>query len=170
MYNPEYQRRFQFEYVKSTRIDPGFDFYTSEIPKKCVSFDQKQLVEMTVLSGVYNALSVIKFVLVKQAGSHIDIEPIIDEFLTSHQYHNLCDNLYTNWSTEQKFYFTKDFADQPVVLSCEPMSYGGALSKDTNFISYITKLLPKDISKKLAYLKLQTNFGQITSELCNEID
>jgi len=170
MYNPEYQQRFQFEYVKSTRIDPGFDFYTSEIPKKCVSFDQKQLVEMTVLSGVYNALSVIKFVLVQQAESHIDIEPIIDDFLTSRQYHNLCNNLYTNWSTEQKFYFTKDFSDQPVVLSCEPMSYGGALSKDTNFISYITKLLPKDTSKKLARLRLQTNFGQITSELCNEID
>jgi tRNA A37 methylthiotransferase MiaB len=170
MYNPEYQRRFQFEYVKSTRIDPGFDFYTSEIPKKCVSFDQKQLVEMTVLSGIYNALSVIKFVLVQQTESHIDIEPIIDDFLTSHQYYNLCDNLYTNWSTEQKFYFTKDFSDKPVVLSCEPMSYGGALSKDKNFISYITKLLPKDISKKLAWLRLQTNFGQITSELCNEID
>jgi hypothetical protein len=170
MYDPEYQRQFQFEYVKSTRIDSSFVFYISEIPKKCISFDQKQLVEMTVLSGVYNALSVIKFVLARQTGSHMDIELIIDEFLTSYQYHNLCNNLYTNWSTEQKFYFTKDFADNPVVLSCEPMTYGGVLSKDINFILYITNLLPKDIAGKLAQLRLQTNFAQITNELCNEID
>jgi len=170
MYDPEYQRRFQFEYVKSTRIDPGFDFYTSEIPKKCVSFDQKQLVEMTVLSGVYNALSVIKFVLTQQAGSHIEIEPIIDDFLTSHQYHSLCNNLYINWSTEQKFYFTKDFSDQPVVLSCEPISYGITLAKDKNFILYITKFLSKDTSRKLAHLRLQPNISQIISELCSEID
>lgn len=170
MYDSEYQRRFKFEYVKSTRIDPGFDFYISEIPKKCISFDQKQLVEMTVLSGVYNALSVMKFVLAQQAGAHMDIEPIIDEFLISYQYHDLCNNLYSNWSTQQKFYFTKNFVNQPAVLSCEPMTYGGALSKDKNFILYITKLLPKDIARKLAQLGLQDNFNQITNELCNEID
>ena len=169
-YNPEYQRRFQFEYVKSTRLDPNYVFYISEIPKKCISFDQRQLVEMTVLSGVYNALSVIKFLLLRHAGLQLDIELIIDAFLTSCQYHNLCNNLYTNWSTEQKFYFTKDFSNKPVLLASEPMGYGSALSRDINFILYITNLMPKDIAGKLSQLRLQTNLDQLSSELCSEVD
>jgi tRNA A37 methylthiotransferase MiaB len=170
MYDPEYQKRFQFEYVKSTRIDPGFDFYTSEIPKKCISFDQQDLVQMTLLSGVYNALSVIKFIVLRQTDASMDIEPIVDAFVTSSHYQTLCDNLYTNWATEQKFYFTKDFAGNPAVLTCEPMSFGGTLISDNNFIMYVAKLLPREISKKLVQLTLENNFKQFARDLCNEID
>jgi len=170
MYDPEYQRQFQFEYVKSTRITYDTDFYISEIPKKCISFDQRQLVEMTVLSGVYYALSTIKFLMIRQAELHINIEPIVDNFLISSQYHDSCENLYTNWSTKQKFYFTRNFSGNPVMLSCDPMSYGSALVVDNNFIAYIAKLLPHDVSKKLMQLTLQDNLKDIVANLSSEID
>jgi hypothetical protein len=170
MYDPEYQQKFQFEYVKSTRIDPGFDFYISEIPKKCISFDQLDLVKMTVLSGIYNALSVTKFIMMKHSGLHIDIELIIDDFLSSSQYQNLCDNLYTNWTTEQKFYFTVDFLGNPTVMSCEPTSFGSALVSNNNFIAYIVKKLPRDVSKNFVSLSLKSNFKHLAGELCGEID
>jgi len=170
MYDPEYQQKFQFEYVKSTRIDPGFDFYISEIPKKCISFDQLDLVKMTVLSGIYNALSVTKFIMMKHSGLHIDIELIIDDFLSSSQYQDLCDNLYTNWTTEQKFYFTVDFLGNPTVMSCEPTSFGSALVSNNNFIAYIVKKLPRDVSKNFVSLSLKSNFKHLAGELCGEID
>lgn len=170
MYDPEYQRQFQFEYVKSTRISSDCDFYISEIPKNCISFDQRQLVEMTVLAGVYNALSVIKFSMMQQAELHINIEPIVDDFLTSSQYCDLCENLYTNWSTEKKFYFTRNFSGNPAVLSCDPMSYGSDLIADNRFIVYIAKLLPQHASRKLMQLTLQSNLRDIAANLSNEID
>lgn len=170
MYDPTYQQKFRFEYVKSTRIDPGFDFYTSEIPKKCISFDQRDLVEMTLLSGVYNALSVIKFILLRQTGLCLDIEPIVDVFVASLYYQTLCDNLYANWTTEQKFYFTKDFTGNPAVLTCEPMSFGGYLASNNNFIAYVAKLLPQDTSKKLMQLALRPDFKDSARDLCSEID
>jgi tRNA A37 methylthiotransferase MiaB len=170
MYDPTYQQKFRFEYVKSTRIDPGFDFYTSEIPRKCISFDQRDLVEMTLLSGVYNALSVIKFILLRQTGLCLDIEPIVDVFVASLHYQTLCDNLYANWTTEQKFYFTKDFIGNPAVLTCEPMAFGGYLASNNNFIVYIAKLLPQDTSKKLMQLALRPDFKDSARDLCSEID
>jgi tRNA A37 methylthiotransferase MiaB len=170
MYDPEYQRRFQFEYVKSTRIDTGLDFYVSEIPKKCISFDQQDLVKMTLLSAVYNALSVIKFIVLQKTGECIDIEPVVDDFLNSSYYQILYNNLYINWTTEQKFYFTKNFIGHPAVLNCDPMAFGGHLASNNNFIVYIAKLLPQDTSKKLMQLVLQSDFKDSASDLCNEID
>lgn len=170
MYDPEYQRKFQFEYVKSIRVDTELDFYTSEIPKKCISFDQQDLVQMTVLSGVYNALSVIKFIMLKQTGLELDIEIVVDNFLISSNYQNLCNNLYHNWTSEQKFYFTKDFAGNPTVLTCEPMSFGGYLASNNNFIVYIAKVLPDGVSKKLIELVVKSNFRNLAGGLANEID
>jgi hypothetical protein len=170
MYDPEYQRRFQFEYVNSTRVDTGLDFYVSEIPKKCFSFDQHDLVKMALLSGIYNALSAIKFIVSQQAGEYIDIEPIVDNFLISSYYHSLYNNLYTNWTTEQKFYFTTSFAGNSAVIACETRTFGSSLAKDNNFIVYIAKLLPQNISKKLSRLALQTNFKNLVDELYHEAD
>jgi putative methyltransferase len=170
MYDPEYQRRFQFEYVNSTRVDTELDFYVSEIPKKCFSFDQHDLVKMALLSGIYNALSAIKFIVSQQAGEYIDIEPIVDNFLISSYYHTLYNNLYTNWTTEQKFYFTTSFAGNSAVIACETRTFGSSLAKDNNFIVYIAKLLPQNISKKLSRLALQTNFKNLVDELYHEAD
>jgi hypothetical protein len=152
------------------RIDTGLDFYTSEIPKKCISFDQQDLVQMTVLSGVYNALSVIKFIMLKQTGVELDIEIVVDDFLTSSNYQTLCNNLYHNWTTEQKFYFTEDFTGNPTVLTCEPMSFGSYLASNNNFIVYVAKVLPNNASKKLIELVIKSNFKQLAGGLANEID
>jgi tRNA A37 methylthiotransferase MiaB len=170
VYDPEYQKQFQFEYIKSTRINPNFDFYVSEIPKKCISFDQKDLVKMTVLSAFYNALSIMKFIMLRQTGLHIDIEPVIDNLLTSDGYRILCDNLYTNWINEQNFYFTQDFLGNSTIRSCEPMSFGGWLATNDSFILYVAKLLPREFTKKLFQLTVKDNFKQVANELCNEID
>lgn len=170
MYDPEYQRRFQFKYVKSTRLDTELDFYTSEIPKECISFDQQDLVQMTVLSGVYTALSLIKFIMLKQTGLELDIEIVVDNFLISSNYQTLFNNLYHNWTSEQKFYFTKDFIGNPTVLTCEPRAFGVYLASNNNFIVYIAKVLPDNVSKKLIRLVVTSNFSNLASTLANEID
>ena len=54
IYDPEYQRRFQYEYVHSNRILGTM--YSSKIPKKSSSFDQQDLVHMNLLSAMYLAL------------------------------------------------------------------------------------------------------------------
>jgi hypothetical protein len=101
---------------------------------------------------------------------HIDIEPIIDNLLNSSGYSILCNNLYTNWINEQKFYFTQDFLGNPILKSCEPMSFGGSLTVDDRFILQVLKVLPRDVSKKLFQLTVKSDFKQIANELCNEID
>ena len=109
LYNTNYQDKFQFEYIESNRLD-GLRVYSSLIPKKCISFNQLDLVEMQVTSVLMHMLSLInlRFNLERK-----ELELITDSLLTSENYRRLRDNLYYNWTVDNNFYYTISFSGEP---------------------------------------------------------
>jgi len=108
--NPEYQQKFQFTYSTSERInDTGFIF-RGKFPQSCVSFTQKEFVEMVVLVSFMTGISDFKEkIKYKELTSTLDINILLDIFLNSKQYQILTENLYNNWVTNDKFFYTIDF-------------------------------------------------------------
>ena len=78
IYDPEYQRQFQYEYVDSNRIYSS-GVYLSKIPKKSKSFSQQNLVQMNVLSAIYQALCLINFALQENHAPILNISEIVDD-------------------------------------------------------------------------------------------
>ena len=109
LYDTNYQDKFQFEYIESNRLD-GNRVYSSLIPKKCISFNQLDLVEMQVTSVLMHALSVINLRLNLERE---ELELIADSLLTSDNYCRLRDNLYHNWTVDNNFYYTISFSGEP---------------------------------------------------------
>ena len=105
IYDPEYQRQFQYEYVDSNRIYSS-GVYLSKIPKKSKSFSQQNLVQMNVLSAIYQALCLINFALQENHAPILNISEIVDDFLHSTHYTSLYNNLYLNWTANNNFYYT----------------------------------------------------------------
>ena len=67
MYDPEYQKKWQFEYDKAVRKDFQEKYYVGIVPKKCISFDQHDLTQMIVLSGISEAISIINLALIQHS-------------------------------------------------------------------------------------------------------
>ena len=80
------------------------------MPKKCISFNQLDLVEMQVTSVLMHMLSLInlRFNLERK-----ELELITDSLLTSENYRRLRDNLYYNWTVDNNFYYTISFSGEP---------------------------------------------------------
>jgi hypothetical protein len=151
MYDPEYQKQFQFEYVYSQRIT--WRKYFSYIPKKSNSFDQSDLVAMTVLTGVYCAMSVINLALIENKVETLDIAEVVSDFLSSDYYKNLYTNLYENWTTENNFYFTKGIDQDSVEI---PDTRLNAYLVDNNvFLKYLLKFVP--LHNQIKFVKLSVN-------------
>ena len=116
--DPAYQEKYQFKYVVSKRVSstegqPDFEGY---IPKSCVSFTQEELVEMAVIGHVYCGGSLIKLICCKNGLPSFNIESLVDAFLNSENIQVLKQNLYANWSKENKFYYTVNFDGTPAKL------------------------------------------------------
>ena len=112
VYDPEYQRKFQFQYVYSTRLD-GDVKYQSNIPKNSSSFDQKDIVQMTILSAFYWTIVAINSILYENNQPALNISTVIDRLLKSENYSRLYHNLYHNWVVDNNFYYTINFSGQP---------------------------------------------------------
>lgn len=167
MYNPEYQQKFQYEYIHSMRILGGCP-YSSKIPKKSKSFSQQDLVQMNVLSGIYLALSAINCALQQNHAALLDITEIVDDFLHSSYYQMLCNNLYRNWTENNNFYYTLNFSGQPELIP--DLGMGSSLVHNTSFLQYIsTFLLAKD---RRAFLKIAVNseFQRMIYEIHSDVD
>jgi hypothetical protein len=166
IYDPEYQRRFQYEYVHSNRILGGI--YSSKIPKKSSSFDQQDLVQMNLLSAIYLALSAINFVLREKNSQILDITRIVDEFLTSTHYQTLYNNLYHNWTVENNFYYTVNFSGEPAQIP--DLILGLKLTEDVSFLKYISTFLL--IDDRRAFLKMAVNseFQKMIHEIQSDVD
>ena len=151
MYDPEYQKQFQFEYVYSQRISPTK--YFSYIPKKSNSFDQADLVAMTVVTGVYGAMSFINLSLIENNVETLNIAEVVSDFLNSDYYKNLYTNLYENWTTENNFYFTKGIDQDSVEI---PDTRLNAYLVDNNvFLKYLLKFVP--LHNQIKFVKLSVN-------------
>jgi hypothetical protein len=170
MYDPEYQKQFQFEYVTSSRAHSNVNFFVSQLPKQCISFDQSDLVAMTLLSSFYYTLTTIKICAIKFVDIEFNIETIIDGLLNSVFYNDWYQNLYHNWITEQKFYFTKDFFGNSRVLPADPLAIGRELVVDNNFYVYLTKILPSNSNKDILKLLYNPDFKKLVNEMCSQIN
>jgi hypothetical protein len=170
MYDPEYQKQFQFEYVTSTRSTFDNNFFVSQLPKQCISFDQLDLVSMTLLSSFYYVVTTLKICATKFVEFDMNIESVINSLLNSKYYKDWYQNLYDNWTTEQKFYFTKDFFGNPCVLSADPLIVGSKLACNNKFNAYLLEILPLDKSNKILKLLVDPDFKKFVNEVYSQIN
>lgn len=153
LYNPEYQQKWEFEYSKVTRIGMGDSFYVGIIPKKCISFGQRDLVEMVITSIICETISVINLTIMQYFASRIDTSFLIDNMLSSAGYLLLCDNLYTNWLDADVFLLTQDFEGNNIDIHGVEGALGMYHLLNTNqFCLQIQNLLPENQKTQLTYL------------------
>lgn len=167
MYNPMYQQQFEFEYVVSNRISPN-GIYPSKIPKKSKFFNQQDLVQMNVLSGIYIALSLINFALKENNMPGLSISAVVDEFLQNDRNKNLCDNLYYNWTTHNNFYYTMNFSGQTTKTA--DFGLGVALTLDLSFLKYIATFFSTNDRLKFLLMVANAKFQKMANEIDYDID
>lgn len=166
MYDPEYQQQFQFEYVYSQRM--AWKKYFSYIPKKSNSFDQSDLVAMTVLTGVYCAMSVINLALIENKVETLDIAEVVLDFLSSDYYKNLYTNLYENWTTENNFYFTKGIDQDSVEIPDTHLNMH--LIGNSVFLKYLLKFVPSHNQMKFIKLSVESTFKNYIGTINSDFD
>lgn len=156
--DPDYQDKFQFEYVKSFRLDWGGRLYSSLIPKKCVSFDQRELVEMYTTSMIVHAVSFVKLRL-SMIQIELDAQPLVEHLLRTKNYHWLCDNLYHNWTVDNMFCYTINFSGQSIhTLPAD--SHGSVVQmcfQEKDFLLEINKLIKGKTAMEV--MKLFNNYS-----------
>ena len=99
--------------------------------------------------------------MIQYFGSRIDTEFIISHLLSSREYQMLCANLYSNWTNKQLFYFTKNFAGEPEIYSCEIGHASAVFLDQKKFILQVQNLLPDNQKEQLSYLinnKIMTDY------------
>ena len=167
MYDPEYQKQFQFEYVYSQRM--AYGKYFSYIPKKSNSFDQSDLVAMTVVTGVYWAMSVINLALIENNVETLNIAEAVSDFLNSDYYKNLHNNLYENWTTENNFYFTKGI-NQDIVEEIPDTRLNAYLVSNSVFLKYLLKFVPSHNQMKFIKLSVNSTFKNYMDTVFSDFD
>ena len=167
IYDPEYQRKFQYEYVHSNRI-LGETIYSSKIPKKSSSFDQQDLVQMNLLSAMYLALSAVNFALRENNSQTLNITQVVDEFLNSTHYKNLYNNLYCNWTVENNFYYTVDFSGNTTQIP--DLILGLKLAEDVSFLKYLSTFLLVDNRRTFLKMAVQSEFQKMIYEIHLDVD
>jgi hypothetical protein len=167
IYDPEYQRKFQYEYVHSNRI-LGSKIYSSKIPKRSNSFDQADLVQMNLLSAIYLALSAINFAMQETNSKVLNTAEIVDDFLNSVHYKTLYNNLYHNWTVENNFYYTVDFSGNPTQIP--DLALGLALATDISFLKYISTFLLVDNQREFLKMAVKSQFQKMIYEIHVDVD
>jgi len=167
IYDPEYQQQFQYEYIDSNRIYSS-GFYLSKIPKKSKSFSQQNLVQMNVLSAIYQALSLINFALQENHTPILNISEIVDDFLSSTHYTSLYNNLYLNWTANNNFYYTVNFSGQYAEIS--DLAMGAQLVRNISFIKYVSLFLCEKDQRDLLRLATKTEFQKLMYQIFSDVD
>jgi hypothetical protein len=141
----EYQQKFNFAYSNSERFN-GTHYFRGTFPESCVSFTKEDFVTMTVLSHLYTALMIVKF----QSTIAFDVEKVVDYFINTPEYKNIKDNLYTNWVTNDKFYYTMDLDGKIKDLTaCYVFRIGSDWSTNSVLIKSIAKTLGSERNRFL---------------------
>ena len=166
IYDPEYQRKFQYEYVHSNRILGKI--YSSKIPKKSSSFDQHDLVQMNLLSAMYLSLSAINFALREHNSQPLNITQIVDEFLTSLHYKTLYNNLYRNWTVDNNFYYTVDFSGNPTQIA--DLILGLELAQDPHFIKYLSTFFSDNQRREFLKMAVKSEFQKMLYDIHLDVD
>ena len=170
LYDPEYQQKWEFEYSKVIRLGQGNSLYVSTIPKKCISFSQRDLAEMIITSIVCETISVINLTVMQYFKWRIDTDSLIDNLLSSEGYLLLCDNLYYNWVDANVFSLTKDFEGNDVGIYGVEVSYGMQnLLKNKKFCLQVQNLLPENQKTQVLYLMDEEIIFQFISDYLEEL-
>jgi tRNA A37 methylthiotransferase MiaB len=167
MYDPEYQHRFQFEYVASNRLTVDKITYQSNIPKKSSSFDQADIVQMNVLSMIYSSISVLNVALTEHNMPIFDVELIVEDFLKTEECQRLYNNLYSNWIKDNNFYYTINFSGTPQLI--EDITIRDLLD-DNKFLFYLTKFLSADAKKTFTRFAISQDLKHSLIEILSDTD
>jgi tRNA A37 methylthiotransferase MiaB len=169
MLNVEYQSKFQYEYVSSQRILHTDKYYFSQIPKKSSSFDQSDLVHMNLHTGFFIALAIINLTCIENSVDTIPISsPIIDNFLHSKQYQNLHQNLLTNWTEHNNFFYTINFGEKYQEVSDYQLA--NSFIHDTTFIKHMVELLPPKQKQQISKLAFESKFKNLLEQCGKDND
>jgi hypothetical protein len=163
--DPEYQKKFQYEYVLSNMTGMSVNNknrYQTYIPKKCISFDERQLVEMSTLGGLYTGLAIVKTFCWKNFATVLDIDTIVDALLDQDWYKNLNDNLYHNWTTKQNFIYT--LGDHEI---SDTKFFGFFIVTDNSFFINIYNALPQDLQNKFSQPEVQAKYYEYAKSIVN---
>lgn len=166
IYDPEYQQKFQYEYVYSNRILK--EKYYSLIPKKSSSFDQCDIVKMNLLSAIYLSVTIINLALAENKLQVLNIATVVDNFLKTNNYQNLYNNLYHNWLVENNFYYTINFSGHSEEIP--DLSLGLKLFQDTAFIKYVTTLMTPEQQRKFSKWSITSEFAKFVDKITSDID
>jgi hypothetical protein len=167
MFDPEYQRRFQYEYAQSNRIFNG-NLFASLITKKSKSFSHADLVHMSIISGLYQAMTIIKLAIIEHTQYELDIDKIIDTLIETSNYQALYNNLLTNWTTDNNFYYTIDFSGNPAKIG--DVSFSSKLVENKEFLKYIKDFLPQYLHGQYAKLIVFRTFEKLNKEIMRDFD
>ena len=167
LYDLEYQRKFQFEYTHSNRI-ANEKVYSSLLPKKSSSFDQSDLVTMTLLNSIYISLITINLVLIEHGLQTLDTSCVVNDFLDTSNYQNLHNNFYYNWSVENNFYYTINFSGTKTPIS--DINLSSALLGDYLFLKYLKKFIPTHQQNAFAKLCMSKEFVKLHDQDLSQID
>jgi hypothetical protein len=124
---------------------------------------------MFTLSGICEAVAMMNLTMIQHFKSRIDTKFIIDNLLSSEEYRILCDNLYSNWTSQQILCFTKDFTGDAETYSCEVGFASYTFLQHKKFTLQVQNLLPDNQKEQLSYLidnKIVINYVQ---ELFHEL-
>lgn len=144
MLDSEYQKKFKFEYSESLRFN-GIKFFNGKFAISCVSFTCEDFIKMSLLSIFYTAISLIKLFCYENKNINFDIEHLVDEFINSDYYTRLEQDLYENWTTNNKFYFRIDFDGSSRILpACIIIHTANAWICNKTFLKFVLNYTDKD--------------------------
>ena len=167
--DPEYQNKFQYEYIYSEKY-VGQLLFNSMVTKQCISFDANDIILMTIMSIIYVALSHINIILTNHQNEKLEIEYLVDILLESKNVQQLRNNLFNNWIMNNKFYFTINFNGTKDLLTPCPMEGGLNLPQDIKFIKYLSPFLSADQSRTLIQLLVSGTLHKEIMEIAEELD
>jgi tRNA A37 methylthiotransferase MiaB len=152
--DPEYQKKYQFVYSNSLRLYHGGPQlpYRSLFPQRCYSFDEWDLVQMTVLSHIFIAVQFIQM----HVRSDCDVWHLMDLVEKDPHYHAVCKNLYENWTKKDQFVFTEDFGGAPMPDGMSACMFEYAWHNNKNIIKLMMQATPNikiHLKKYLEYMK-----------------
>lgn len=146
--DPEYQKKFNFSYVHSTRYQAG-RFFTSPIPESCSTFGRQDMVEMQLINLIFCSLSAIRYYGIIDMAA--DLGEIASRLLKTKELSILRENLYNNWVNENKFYYTRWFGPgmpEKIYTACHYMHLDAAYAN-----KHYLMLVAQQVDKKYVNLE-----------------
>lgn len=164
LFDPEYQKKWKFEYVKVTRVTAAnyTNTFVSTIPKNSISFDQFNFCQMILLCVFGEIVSVINLCMKENFYCGIDTTWLFINLIESQGYLILCENLYKNWTKDNILALTQDFEGNSVKMYGVEQTIGlTSLLRQKKFLDDVLNLLPIGQKKQLTYLMNEKIFSWI---------